>query len=72
MYYVRDQFVQEKKNGVNKIAAVIDADTFTDLPAYNECKGVDGELTVGTVALVADECCFYSLTSSGTWNKKED
>lgn len=69
MYFVRDQYSRGKINGVNKIAAVIDADTASDLPDYDNCNGVDGELTLGTIAFVADEVEFYGLTSDGTWHK---
>lgn len=70
MYFVRDQYSRGKINGVNKIAAVIDADTASDLPDYNNCKGVDGELTLGTIAFVASEVEFYGLTSDGVWHKR--
>lgn len=55
MYFVKEQYSRGRFDGVNKIAAVIDADIFTELPEYNNCKGVDGELTLGTIAFVADE-----------------
>lgn len=70
MYFVGDQYSRGKINGVNKIAAVIDADTASDLPDYNNCKGVDGELTLGTIAFVASEVEFYGLTSDGVWHKR--
>lgn len=70
MYFVREQYSRGKFNGVNKVAAVIDADTASDLPAYNACKGVDGELTLGTIAFVAEEVAFYALTSDGEWHKQ--
>lgn len=70
MYFVRNQYSRGKINGVNKISAVIDADTASDLPAYDACKGVDGELTLGTIAFVADEVAFYALTSDGEWHKQ--
>ena len=70
MYFVREQYSRGKFENVNKIAAVIDADTASDLPAYNACKGVDGELTLGTIAFVADEVAFYALTSDGEWHKQ--
>ena len=70
MYFVRDQYSRGKINGVNKIAAVIDSDTASDLPDYDNCNGVDGELTLGTIAFVADEVEFYGLTSDGTWHKR--
>lgn len=69
-YFVRDSFMVGKFDGVNKIAAVIDADTASDLPEYNDCTGVDGELTLGTIAFVADEVAFYALTSDGEWHKQ--
>lgn len=69
MYFVRDQYSRGIINGVNKITAVIDADTADDLPDYNDCNGVDGELTLGTIAFVANEVEFYGLTSDGTWHK---
>lgn len=70
MYFVKEQYSRGKINGVNKIAAVIDADTASDLPEYNNCRGIDGELTLGTIAFVADEVVFYGLTSSGVWHKQ--
>lgn len=70
MYFVREQYSRGMFNGVNKIAAVIDADTAEDLPAYNDCTGVDGELTLGTVGFVAAEVAFYAMTSDGEWHKQ--
>ena len=70
MYLVREQYSRGKFNGVNKIAAVIDADTSAELPEYNDCIGVDGELTLGTIAFVAEEVAFYALTSDGEWHKQ--
>lgn len=70
MYFVREQYSRGKFDGVNKIAAVIDADTSTELPEYNDCTGVDGELTLGTIAFVAEEVAFYALTSDGEWHKQ--
>lgn len=68
-YYIRDFYVVGKFDGVTKVAATINADTADDLPDYNDCNGVDGELTLGTIAFVADEVEFYGLTSDGTWHK---
>lgn len=70
MYLVREQYSRGKFDGVNKIAAVIDADTSAELPEYNDCTGVDGELTLGTIAFVAEEVAFYALTSDGEWHKQ--
>lgn len=70
MYFVREQYSRGRFESANKIAAVIDADTASDLPAYNACKGVDGELTLGTIAFVADEVKFYGMTSDGEWHKQ--
>lgn len=68
-YFVKDQYVVGKFNNVTKVAAVINADSASDLPSYDNCNGVDGELTLGTIAFVADEVEFYGLTSDGTWHK---
>lgn len=70
MYFVREQYSRGKFDGVNKIAAVIDVDTSAELPEYNDCTGVDGELTLGTIAFVAEEVAFYALTSDGEWHKQ--
>lgn len=70
MYFVREQYSRGKFDGVNKIAAVIDADTAEDLPEYNDCTGVDGELTLGTIGFVAAEVAFYAMTSDGEWHKQ--
>lgn len=70
MYFVREQYSRGKFEGVNKVAAVIDADTSAELPEYNDCTGVDGELTLGTIAFVAEEVAFYALTSDGEWHKQ--
>lgn len=66
MYFVKEQHSIGKYNGVNKVAAQILADTADDLPEYNDCSGVDGELSLGTFALTADGKLF-SINSSGTW-----
>lgn len=69
MYYVKDSYVVGVVNGVKKISAVIDADTASDLPAYNNCKGIDGELTLGTTAVVVSEGTRYLMNSSGEWKE---
>lgn len=69
MYLVKEQHSIGTFNGVNKIAAVIDADTVSDLPLYNSCNGVDGELSLGTVATVVSEGTKYLMNSSGEWKE---
>lgn len=69
MYYVKDQHCIGIFNGVKKVSAEIYADTLSDLPAYNNCNGVDGELTLGTTAVIAGSGDKYMLNSTGEWNE---
>jgi len=68
MYFVHESHMVGNFSGTKKFAAVIFADEKTDLPAYNECAGIDGELTLGSIALVASEATFYTMTSDGEWH----
>ena len=69
MYFVKDQTQIGIFDGVKKIAAYIYADTVDDLPAYNHCRQVDGELSIGTRAVVAADGSKYMMNSSGEWKE---
>lgn len=69
MYFVKDQTQIGVFNGVKKIAAYIYADTVDDLPVYNHCNQVDGELSIGTRAVVAADGSKYMMSSSGEWKE---
>ena len=69
MYLVTSQSTVGVFNGVKKVQATIIADSSSDLPTYNNCKGVDGELTLGSMAFIAGSGDVYSMTSNGIWHK---
>ena len=67
MYLVKSQYSVGKINGVNKIIAEIYADTEADLPDYDKCKGVDGELFLGSLCYAVQDAEMYALNSNGVW-----
>ena len=69
-YFVRDSFVVGKFDGVKKIAVELVADEESDLPAYNEWT--DGELTLGSLALVVKSGELCALSSDGKWYRQSD
>ena len=69
MYIVKEQHLVGVFNGVKKYSAFIQADTSSDLPTYTECNGIDGELTLGTSAVVAEDGTKYLMNSNGEWKE---
>ena len=69
MYIVKEQHLVGVFNGVKKYSAHIQADSVSDLPSYLNCKGIDGELTLGTSAIIADDGTKYLMNSSGEWKE---
>ena len=69
MYLVTSKSIIGVFSGVTKVQATIIADTASDLPAYNNCKGVDGELTLGSMAFIASTGKVHSMTSNGVWHE---
>ena len=69
MYLVNSQQTIGVIEGKKKVQVTIVADTASDLPEYNKCNGVDGELTLGSMAFVTGSGKAYAMTSNGTWNE---
>lgn len=71
-YFVKESHMVGNFNGTKKFAAEIFADEETDLPDYDDCTGIDGELTLGSVALVVKSGEACALSTDGKWYRQSD
>lgn len=68
--FVRDSFMVGKFDGVKKLAVELIADEESDLPAYDGWG--DGELTLGSIALIVKSGELCALSSDGKWYRQSD